>query len=275
MSKDNLGDRMKEYEGRFSGRLMPLLPVLARIDGRAFHNYTRKLGKPFDEGFVDLMRMVTQYLAAETKAVIGYTQSDEITLAYYSPSTRSQIFFDGKLQKMCSVLASMTTAVFNQYADEYITNPHPRIAEFDCRVWQVPTLCEAANVFVWRELDATRNSLEMLARAHFSHNQLYKKGANLMHDMLHEKGVNWNDLPAKFKRGSYYGWKMQELAHTCTAACPSPAHPGPKFRKKLVPLDLEPILTYPDRVQVLFNEHSCSHRTGNVTMVELPIPEWP
>lgn len=264
MSKDDLGDRMKEYEARFTGRLMPLLPIMARIDGRSFHTYTKKMDRPFDDGFVNLMRLVTRFLVEETRAKVGYTQSDEITLCFYSPSAQSQVFFDGKVQKLCSVLASMATAVFNSHVGDYVACVPIKHAYFDCRVWQVPTLCEAANVFVWRELDATRNSLEMLARAHFSHKQLQGKNQATMHDMLHTIGVNWNDLPAAYKRGSYFGWVDEEVKHVCTERCPTTVHPGPKMRKKLVDLALNPILSYNDRVMTLFNEHQCSNTTGVV-----------
>jgi tRNA(His) 5'-end guanylyltransferase len=250
---------MKEYEARYAPRLMPLLPTLARIDGKSFHTFTRGLHRPFDHRLVELMRRTTEFLVKETRALVGYTQSDEITLCYYSPSTKSQIFFDGKSQKLTSVLASMATACFNAALPGYIHEKAMQMAFFDCRVWQVPTLCEAANVFVWRELDATRNSLEMLARAHFSHKALLGVGAKGLHEMLHGVNVNWNDLPSAFKRGSYFGWKEFELPHDCAALkCAPGPHPGPKYRKRLVDLALEPLLTYPDRVRTLFGvQHTC------------------
>jgi tRNA(His) guanylyltransferase len=263
MSKDEIGDRMKEYEARFSPRLMPLLPTLARIDGKAFHNYTRKMSRPFDYGFIEQMRATTAFLVQETRALVGYCQSDEITLCFYSPTTKSQIFFDGKSQKLTSVLASMATAYFNLNKPAAWMANTPFMALFDCRVWQVPTLCEAANVFVWRELDATRNSVEMLARAHYSHKELLGVNCAGLHDLLHAKGVNWNDYPAAAKRGSYFGWREYEMEHDCEAeGCTGPAHPGPKMRKKLTDLELEPILSYPDRVHTLFSvDHTCGVTT--------------
>lgn len=258
MSKDEIGDRMKEYEARFCPRLMPLLPTLARIDGKAFHTYTRRLDRPFDQGFVNLMRTVTRLLVQETRALAGYTQSDEITLMYYSPTTQSQIFFDGKAQKMTSVLASMATAHFHNWKGDALGDRVPAApAFFDCRVWQVPTLCEAANVFVWRELDATRNSVEMLARHYYSHKQLLGKKQSDLHDLLHIIGINWNDCPAYFKRGSYFGWREFDIEPEL-AVTPEEKVSPPRKRKKVCDLALEPILTYPDRVRTLFGiEHAC------------------
>lgn len=202
----DLGDRMKLYEGQHMHTFTPLLPIVARLDGKAFHTFTRKLSRPFDEAFVDLMRDTTRWLVEETCARIGYTQSDEITLIFYSPDMRSQVYFDGRREKLNSVLASMATAYFNRGVinSEYLRERCPEFAFFDCRSFVVPTLIEACNVLQWREQDATRNSVLMLAQSHFSHKQMQGKKVPDLHDMLHEIGVNWNDLPDRLKRGSYF-----------------------------------------------------------------------
>ena len=110
----SLGDRMKWYEKNFSlPKAVPMLPVIARLDGRAFHTWTKGLSKPFDQAFMDVMAYTTKRLVEETNAVIGYTQSDEISLIFYSEKPSSQVFFDGKQQKIVSNLASMCTAFFN------------------------------------------------------------------------------------------------------------------------------------------------------------------
>jgi tRNA(His) guanylyltransferase len=198
-----LDARMKHYEHLCAAQAMPRLPTLARIDGRAFHSFTRGLARPFDEGFVNLMRQVTLKLVEETEARCGYTQSDEISLGWYFEEPGQEIFFGGKLAKMVSVTASIATYWFNRLAPEHLPAKHCGTpAYFDSRVWCVPTLPEAANYFLWREQDAVRNSIQMAAQAQFSHKQIHKKNTNELQEMLFHKGINWNDYPAKFKRGS-------------------------------------------------------------------------
>jgi tRNA(His) 5'-end guanylyltransferase len=200
----DLDNRMKRYEQMESGkRFLPLLPVCARLDGKNFSRFTKGLERPYDKRISDLMISTAVYLVAETNARIGFCQSDEITLVWYSDRYDSQIFFDGKVQKMGSILASMATAHFNRHLDQAIPEKRGMLVIFDCRVWQVPLIEEAANVFLWRELDATRNSIEMAARHHFSHNQIFEKTCNEMQEMLLQKGTNWHNYPAFFKRGTF------------------------------------------------------------------------
>jgi tRNA(His) 5'-end guanylyltransferase len=199
---DDFGDRMKLYEGQEAGRrVLPLLPVCARLDGKCFSKYTKGLERPFDIRLTDLMRFCTRKLVEETNACMGYTQSDEISLVWYSSDISSQIFFDGKIQKMVSVLSSMLTGIFNAHVWEYIGKED--LALFDCRVWQLPTLEEAANSFLWREQDATRNSIQMSGRAVYSHKELFGKSCDDIQEMLFQKGINWNDYPNYFKRGTF------------------------------------------------------------------------
>jgi tRNA(His) guanylyltransferase len=201
--KDPLGDRMKLYESTESSRkFIPLLPVLVRLDGKCFSKFTQKLERPYDQRLSNLMVDTTTYLVKESSAVCGYTQSDEITLAYYSDKIENQIFFNGKIQKIVSVLASTCSVYFNNWAQWYIPEQN-KLAFFDCRAWQVPTLEEAANTFLWREFDATRNSVNMAAQELYSHKELMYKTTAEKQEMLFQKGVNWNDYPDFFKRGSY------------------------------------------------------------------------
>jgi len=181
MSKDELGDRMKAYERMSSGksRLDADLPVIARIDGRSFSKFTKPFKKPFDTRITDAMDATTAYLVKETHANIGYTQSDEITLVWHvdrSKNDAAQILFDGRTQKLCSVLAGMATSAFTlsmlNTPDIYMLCEkavQTRRPHFDCRVWNVPDRREAANTVLWRFLDARKNSVSAFARSHISH----------------------------------------------------------------------------------------------------------
>lgn len=203
-SKDPLGDRMKGYEMAEAGRrLMPYLPVLVRIDGKRFSRFTQGLKRPYDARLSLLMGAVTKYLVSETSALAGYTQSDEISLLMHTDDPGTQLFLDRRIQKLTSILASMTTAHFNALLAEHIPEKAGETALFDCRVWNVPTREEAANAFLWRERDATKNSISMAAREYFSHAQLHGKSGSEMQEMLFQSGVNWNDYPDFFKRGRF------------------------------------------------------------------------
>lgn len=201
----SIGDRMKLYERMMAGeRVMPLIPVMARIDGRAFHTFCKGLERPFDGDFHRAMVETARFLVEETNALIAYTQSDEITLVWYSEDIKSQVFFDGKVQKMVSILAALTTAKFNQLLPIFLPNKVGKtLPVFDCRVWTVPNVMEATNAFVWRDQDATRNSIQSAGQAVFSHKQLQGKNQSDIQEMLHEKGINWNDYPAWAKRGTW------------------------------------------------------------------------
>lgn len=189
---DALGNRMKLYEKAEARRFPPLTPVLARLDGRNFSRYTKNLQRPYDMRLSDLMVETTKFLVSESNASCGYTQSDEITLAWYS-----QTYFDGRVSKMTSVLAAECSTYFTSRAFK------PGRPVFDCRVWCVPTLDEAANCFLWREQDATKNSIQMAAQQHFSHRELQGLHSGELQDKLHSIGVNWNSYPVHFKRGTY------------------------------------------------------------------------
>ena len=205
MSKDNtnLAERMKFYEKMTEINFFKLIPVMARLDGRSFHTFTKGLNRPYDEGLSGLMRATTKYLVKETNARCGYTQSDEISLVWLAEDWQSEIFFSGKLQKMNSILASMTSVYFNRHLPEALPSKANEIPLFDCRVFQVPTEAEAVNCFIWREQDATRNSVQMAARAIYSHEECHNKDNSELQEMLWKKGTNWNDFPSFFKRGTY------------------------------------------------------------------------
>ena len=201
---DLLGERMKGYESHETQRRsMSRLPICVRIDGRAFHTWTRGLNRPFDEGLSKAMIETTRYLVAETHAKLGYTQSDEITLVFWDESHRAEPLFGGKLFKLTSILASMATAKFNSLVPEHVPTKVGKLATFDARIFQVPTLDEAANLILWRWFDARKNSISMAAQTYFSHNFLHKKtGADKLR-LLKEKGIWWESYPEFFKYGTF------------------------------------------------------------------------
>ena len=223
--KDELGTRMKEfYEGVPKTRLVRRMPVAIRLDGKAFHTFTRGFQKPFDEVLGKAMRETMKYLCENIQGcVLGYTQSDEITLILVDyQNLNSCAWFDYEVQKMCSIAASMATMAFNKFftknvnyfemthehddtINEYCTtlvNAAEKGAMFDARVFNIPKE-EVCNLIYWRQLDATRNSIQMVGQANFSHKELQNKSCNMIQEMLFaEKGINWNDYPTYLKRGS-------------------------------------------------------------------------
>ncbi len=204
MNFENLGDWCKWLEKNFSPEVMiPTLPVIIRLDGNNFHNWTKGLKRPFDEDLTNLMIETTKFLVKETNAVVGYTQSDEITLILYSADRKIALYNDGKKQKILSKLPAKCVNFFNEKRKEYLPN-HNKLAVFDCRIYQTPTLHDATVQLLWRENDATKNSISMLAQSHFSHKTLQNLNGSQMQDkLMFEKGINWNDLEPKYKRGSY------------------------------------------------------------------------
>lgn len=203
--EDSLGDRMKSYEMAEAGRkLIPGLPIMVRLDGKSFRTFCRGLKRPYDERLSKLMADTTKFLVEESNAVVGFCQSDEISLVIYTDKPETQAYFDGRIQKLTSVLASMATMYFNKHLARYIPEKADKVALFDCRVWNVPSLEEAANCILWRELDATKNSISMAAQAYYSHKELHGKNGSEKQEMLFKKGINWDKYPEFFKRGSYF-----------------------------------------------------------------------
>ena len=224
---DDLGNRMKTYyEAVPKHRLIRRMPVAIRIDGKAFHTFTRGFQKPFDEVLGNAMVRTMEYLAKNIQGcVFAYQQSDEITLLLIDYQTfETDAWFDYELQKMCSISASMATMAFNRYFQEevqkhidgikpiFVTDEEIKLidtysratekgAMFDARCFNIPKE-EATNLVYWRQLDATRNSIQMVGQANFSHGELQGKSCNMIQDMLHEQcGINWNDYPVRWKRG--------------------------------------------------------------------------
>lgn len=249
---DDLGDRMKGYErAETSRRFDPHLPIYARIDGRSFSRFTRGMNRPVDSRMTEAMIETTRYLVDETHARIGYTQSDEISLLWKAETPDSDVFFSGKVQKMASVLASMTAAKFASVCPKGFED---RLPHFDCRVFQLPNDDEAANAFLWRALDARKNAIQMVAHAHFSPKQLHGQGQADMLAMLDGIGVNFESFPTSFKNGTFLrrvtaerDLTPDELSRIPEAHRPS----GPVLRSSVVPLVLPPFKMVQDRVGIV------------------------
>lgn len=232
LMNDDLGTRMKSYyENIPKTKLMRRTPVAIRIDGKAFHTFTKGFDKPFDKVLMTTMQETTQYLCENIQGcVFGYTQSDEITLILIDyKRLNSSAWFDYEVQKMCSVTASMATIAFNKIfdikVDSFIYNSNnvgmtkdeathavnlihayklsrTKGAMFDARCFNIPKE-EVTNLIYWRQLDATRNSIQMVGQANFTHKELQNKNCNDIQNMLlTEKDINWNNYPTNCKRGT-------------------------------------------------------------------------
>lgn len=259
MKKEKFGNRMKGYESSTCGiKMIPRLPIIARLDGRSFSKFTRGLKRPYDERLTNLMIETTRFLVKETNANCGYTQSDEISLVWFNPDYDSQTLFDGKLFKLISTLSSLATGFFNKNLSNYIPEKSDLLPTFDCRVFNVPNVEEAVNVFLWRELDATKNSITMAASEFYSHQFLMNKNSSQKQELLFQKGINWNDYPSSFKRGTYLGWRIisNKMSLEEIEKLP-PKHnlrknPDAEIRRRiLVNLDLPPLTKVKNKVDVI------------------------
>jgi len=244
-----------------------MLPVLARLDGKKFSNWTRGLKKPYDERLTNLMVETVKLLLDESDALIGFTQSDEITLVWNSDSFESSVYFSGRVAKMISVLASRCSNFFNHLLPDFIPEKYelgrknPKaIATFDCRVFNVPVKYEACNALIWREADCTRNSVSCAAQANFSHSELQNKSRSEMHEMLFSKGINWNDYPSFFKRGTYVQRKFFNTPFSLEEIEKLPekhaARKNPNLiisRRKITVVDMPPMAKVINREEVVFD----------------------
>ncbi len=218
--KDILGDRMKEY---YENRTRSFLPrrtyTILRADGKAFHTYTRDCERPFDSLLMEDMDFTAAALCRQIAgAKLAFVQSDEISLLLTDfESNQTEAWFDGNIQKLVSLSASIAAAHFNSFRWQrtilgLADMPNSELscinlldepaAYFDSRAFSIPDPVEVENYFIWRQQDATRNSISMTAQAHFPHERLQNKSSDEMQEMLwQEKGINWNDQPGGFKRG--------------------------------------------------------------------------
>lgn len=237
MDRSDLAERMKGYEKRNRYYLQRRMPVILRLDMRAGHSFTKGFERPFDEVFIKSMQETAKYLCENIQnCKLSYQQSNEITLLLVDyDKLNTDCFFDYRVDKLCSIAASMATMAFNRafvknveaeshvFTDEWLDdenfNPNYKNKElrslwlahkkaidkgamFDARCFNVPKE-EVTNLCYWRQDDASRNSIQMVGQANFSHKELHKKSRNDIQDMLMtQKGINWNELPTYQKRGS-------------------------------------------------------------------------
>ena len=227
MDTSDLAKRMKGYEERNRYYLQRRMPVILRLDMRAGHSFTKGFERPFDEVFIKSMQETAKYLCENIQnCKLSYQQSDEITLLLVDyDKLNTDCFFDYRVDKLCSIAASMATMAFNKvfvkevkkYSFELSMGIHTdeerklldiydkaidKGAMFDARCFNIPKE-EVTNLVYWRQLDASRNSIQMVGQANFSHKELQNKSCNDIQDMLMtQKGINWNDFPTYQKRGS-------------------------------------------------------------------------
>jgi tRNA(His) guanylyltransferase len=207
----SLGDRMKGYEHVNRSFLIRRMPVVIRLDGKAFHTYTKHLDRPYSTALYDARRTTLEYLCNNIQGVlIGYSQSDEISLVLKDWTTlKTEAWFDGNLQKICSVSASMCTMIWNQISTGGVSlTPN---ALFDSRVFNLPRE-EVVNYLLWRQQDWERNSVQMLAQSLYSHKELQGKSCpELITKIEEEFGIIWGNLEPWCKQGEvWYGGGIQE-----------------------------------------------------------------
>lgn len=238
MDTSDLAKRMKDYEMRNRYFLQKRIPVAIRVDMRAGHTFTKGFERPFDKVFMKSMQETAKYMCENMgNAKFAYVQSDEITIILVDYDTlETDCWFNYRTDKLCSISASMATMAFNRFFaqevdkwgvetfgwewykggtndPEVANSPEYKLSEiyskavekgamFDARCFNIPKE-EVTNLIYWRQLDATRNSIQMVGQAHFSHNELQDKTCNMIQDMLMTKyGINWNDFTVPCKRGT-------------------------------------------------------------------------
>lgn len=214
MYKESLGSRMKRYEESTNFHIIPRVPIMIRIDGKSFSKLTKKLhlNKPYDENFSRWMSETAICIASEIQGcMLGYVQSDEMTFAIRSDQTnKTTPWFDNRIQKIISVAASISAAVFNNFIPLDENNKKVTYAFFDCRVWPMPSIIEVFNNFIWRQIDCTKNSISsacyyevsrMLGRG-TTRKLMYEKNQDEQQELLFSKAnINWNNYSEGFKRG--------------------------------------------------------------------------
>jgi tRNA(His) 5'-end guanylyltransferase len=210
--KDSLGDRMKRYEHHATSiRMMPRTPTIVRVDGKAFHTFTKHITSELDPSEADgygvmlhevMTNTAQRCCAAIQGAVVAYTQSDEISFVLRDwDNNETQPWFGGQLQKIVSISAALATGHFNFEYKRVFGTSSPYLAFFDSRAFSIP-IHEVNNYMVWRQQDAMRNSVQYIGHKLFSHASLQHKNQQDIHDMLlQQKGLDWATIPTWMQRG--------------------------------------------------------------------------
>lgn len=277
--EDALGDRMKAYERvEADRRYVPDQPMVVRLDGRAFSTFTRGMDRPFDRRMTQVMQDVTSHLVEKTHALIGYTQSDEITLLFpaYSDAAiqapgAAQPIFGGRLFKIMSVFAGMASARFVISALEHWPEKVKQaVPHFDCRIFQVPTQVEAVNALIWRENDASRNAILAIAQSQFSHKFMQNKSTSELEGLLFEQGVRVTDYPMSNRYGTYFARRkyVQTVTEDDLDVVRATSDQKVQWmtvgqeitRTRIVDLELSPLVRREDRVDLIFGEANAKQK---------------
>lgn len=202
---NQLAARQKRFEALAIGReLMPGIPVLMRLDGRAFHSFTRGLKRPTDPDLKACMLNTAMELCEKFHCDLAYTQSDEITLVWWNTDAEQEFQFSGRTEKLVSLVAAQCTVSFFKQLQKHLPEKAKQHPTFDARIWQVPNDYFVIENLLWRQDDAVRNSITMAAQAHYSQKQLHGVNRGRQLDLLRDKGINWaEDYDEHFKRGIF------------------------------------------------------------------------
>lgn len=232
VKKDSIGDRQKQYEEVQKHYLVPKMPFIIRVDGKAFHTYTKGFVKPFDNVMGAAMKRTMQSLCKDIPgAVLGYTQSDEITIVCkYTDRIKSQAWFGGRVEKIIAITASKATKYFNKYFRDEVENQMMSIndakllnvytkkigeAEFDSRVFNIPEW-DCINNIIWRQQDAIRNSIEAVGQANFSTKELHRVNCDGIKDKLKiEKGIDWHTDFTPYQKAGAFCYKGYKYVNVC------------------------------------------------------------
>jgi tRNA(His) 5'-end guanylyltransferase len=201
---DKIGDRFKNnYENRTRYLLPRRTYTIIRVDGKAFHTLTKKCDRPFDNDLISCMNETAANMCKNIQGTkFAYVQSDEISLLLTDfDDIKTDAWFNGNIQKMASISGSLATLYFNKAIEQFKDKFSKSIAVFDSRVFTIPESVEVENYFIWRQQDATRNSVQMVAQSLYSHKELHGKNTSKLQEMIFQKGINWNDFDFRYKRG--------------------------------------------------------------------------
>ena len=264
----SLGSRMKRYEFAYRMKVPNDRPVLIRLDGRSFSNFTRGMNKPFDHSFRQAMINTAKHLVKKTHARIAYTGSDEITLLFYNETTESCLMFGGRVQKLASVFAAMASVYFYSEAlsrwPEKVANG-AAFPVFDARFFSVPSKMEAFNAILWRQQDTIRNSIQMVAGTLFSSKQRHKLNSrDLITKLMAKKNIDWHQFSENEKRGTFVKRVLKErcLTEEELKSIPEPYWPTEVVtRSEIETLEVPPLITIENKEEFFFDNDAPRMKT--------------